>query len=261
MGNKKGINIEDIISLYQEGKTPIQISEVYNCSPINISRRLKKAGFNVVRDSTKRRYTRLNRTEVDTSFFENIDTEEKAYFLGIMFSDGSVSRNQFYLKLKDEDVVVKFKEALKCNYAIRHNEIPYYNYILQISSIKMCEDLTNLGCCPNKTRVLKFPNIPNSLYRHFIRGFLDGDGCIRVGKTLGTSSLDIACASQEFIITLKEVLAPIAIHIGISKEKKYDVWHLRCGGRQVKTILDWLYKDSTVYMDRKYFKYQLLSSL
>ena len=59
----------------------------------------------------------------------------------------------------------------------------------------MCKDLTNLGCCPNKTRALKFPNIPNSLYKHFIRGFLDGDGCIRVGKTLGNSLLDIACAS------------------------------------------------------------------
>ena len=40
---------------------------------------------------------------------------------------------QFYLKMKDEDVVIKFKEALKCDYPIRHDEIPYYNYTLQIT--------------------------------------------------------------------------------------------------------------------------------
>ena len=48
---------------------------------------------------------------------------------------------------------------------------------------------------------------------------------------------------------------------GIDIENKYDVWHLRCAGKQVKLILDWLYRDSTIYMQRKYFKYQLLSSL
>ena len=53
---------------------------------------------------------------------------------------------------------------------------------------------------------------------------------------------------------------PYSSYIGICKEKKYDVWHLRCGGKQVKKILDWIYKDATVYMNRKYFKYQLLSS-
>ena len=44
----------------------------------------------------------------------------------------------------------------------------------------------------------------------------------------------------------------------------YKYFHktlVRCAGKQVKTLLDWLYQDSTVYMQRKYFKYQLLSSL
>ena len=72
---------------------------------------------------------------------------------------------------------------------------------------------------------------------------------------------DITSASYNFLIQLKTILTPIASHIGISKESKYEVWHLRCGGQQVQHILNWLYEDSTVYMQRKYFKYQLLSSL
>lgn len=258
---KKGIDINCIISLYNEGKNASEISEIVGCCPVNVTRRLKRAGINFKRDYFKTRYTRDNRTSIDVDFFKNIDTEEKAYFLGIMFSDGSVYKNQFYLKLNDEDVIVKFKEALKCDYRIRHNEAPYYNYILEVSCKEMCDDLVKLGCIPNKAKVIQFPDIPEHLKRHFIRGFMDGDGCIRVGETLGKCMFDIACASYQFILQLKEILTPYTSHIGISKETKYEVWHLRCAGKQVKSLLDWLYQDSTIYMQRKYFKYQLISSL
>lgn len=172
-----------------------------------------------------------------------------------MFSDGSVSKHQFYLKMKDDDVIFKFKEALECDYPIKYYEKPNYNYILQISSKKMCCDLIKLGCVINKTKTITFPSIPEHLYNHFIRGFIDGDGCIRVGVTKGKDLLDITSASYTFILQLKEKLLPYTTHIGISKETLYDVWHLRCGGKQVKNLLDWVYKDATVYLNRKYFKY------
>lgn len=261
MSKKLGIKIAELITLYNQGNTPAQIAELYGCYISNITRRLKKAGIVLKRDYSKTRYSRENRHNIDINFFKVIDTEEKAYFLGLMYSDGSVSDNQFYLKLNDEDVIVKFKDSLKCDYPIKHNEFPNYNYILQVSSKEMCKDLINLGCYKNKTKIIEFPNIDKSLYNHFIRGFFDGDGCVRVGSTKGKCRFDIASASYNFIIQLKNILTPIATHIGISKENKYDVWHLRCGGKQVQQILDWLYKDSTVYMQRKYFKYQLLSSL
>ena len=257
---KKGININEIISLYNQGYTPAQISKLLNCTISNISRRLKKSGIDFIRDYSKTNHSRKNRHLIDLNFFKDINSEEKAYFLGIMFSDGSVSDTQFYLKLKDEDVVVKFKEALKCDYNIKHNEVPYYNYILEVSCKEMCNDLIALGCTPNKTKTIKFPDIPSNLWNHFIRGFIDGDGCIRVGANKSKDFLDITSASYIFINQLKEKLTPYSSYIGICKEKKYDVWHLRCGGKQVKKILDWIYKDATVYMNRKYFKYQLLSS-
>lgn len=261
MSKKLGIKIDELIALYNKGNTPAQIAELYGCCVSNITRRLKKAGIVFERNYSKTRYSRTNRHSIDINFFKVIDTEEKAYFLGLMYSDGSVSDNQFYLKLKDEDVIVKFKEALKCDYPIKHNEKPYYNYILQVSSKEMCKDLINLGCYKNKTKIIEFPNIDKSLYHHFIRGFFDGDGCIRVGDTKGKCIFDIASASYNFLIQLKNILNPIATHIGISKETNYDVWHLRCGGKQIQQVLDWLYKDGTVYIQRKYFKYQLLSSL
>lgn len=119
----------------------------------------------------------------------------------------------------------------------------------------MCQNLVDLGCTINKTKTIRFPKIPENLIPHFIRGFIDGDGCIRVGNTLGGCMLDIASASPQFILDLKDKIEPYASHVGISKEINFDVWHLRCGGKQVKAILNWIYADSTVYMQRKYFKY------
>lgn len=259
MSNKLGISIEQIVHLYEEGKTPIEIAELLGCTHSNIVRRLHKYGIKNTKDYARVRHNRKGRHAVDLSFFKDINTEEKAYFLGIMMSDGSVHKNGFYLKLKDEDIVVKFKSVLRSDSQIIHYEKPFYNYVLQIYSQEMAEDLIKLGCVPNKTKILQFPPIPKELYSHFIRGYMDGDGCIRVGKTRSTDYFDITSASYTFLLQLKEILTPYTSHIGISKEKKYDVWHLRCGGKQVKFLLDWIYKDGTVYMQRKFFKYQLLS--
>lgn len=112
MSNKKGISFERILELYQSGKNIAEIAEEVGCKICNVSNRLKKKGFTRPRDYTKTRYCRTNKLKVNLNFFKNILTEEQAYFLGIMFADGSVTPAKFYLKLKDEDVIVKFKEAL-----------------------------------------------------------------------------------------------------------------------------------------------------
>ena len=121
MGKKLGIKIEHLISLYNQGYSPVQIAEKYECNVSNITKRLKKSGINFKRDYSKTRYSRKGRYRININFFKTIDSEIKAYFLGLMYSDGSVTKNQFYLKLKDEDVVVKFKEALECEHPIKHN--------------------------------------------------------------------------------------------------------------------------------------------
>ena len=102
MSKKLGIKIDEIVTLYNQGNTPAQIAERYGCCTSNITRRLKKVGIEFKRDYLKTRHNRNGRHKIDTDFFKCINTEEKAYFLGIMYSDGSVSDNQFYLKLKDE---------------------------------------------------------------------------------------------------------------------------------------------------------------
>ena len=260
---KKGIKLEKITELYKQGIPPIQIAEKLGCCLSNITRRLKKAGINFVRDYSKRRMpSRLCRHTVDETFFDFIDSESKAYFLGLMFSDGSVSKNQFYIKLKDEDIILKFRDELKCDYSIHTRYYPYKSYILTVCSQTLCNALIKLGCTPNKTRTIQLPKLREDLYRHFIRGFFDGDGCLQLQDKIYHCRFDLTSASKKFLEQIRPIITAHARSNGyLGKEAKYDVWHLNYTGHQVQDILDWLYIDSNFYLQRKYMKYKLLSSL
>lgn len=256
---KKGIKIEDILELYNQGLPPTQIAENLGCCPVNITRRLKKSGILFTRNYSATRYSRINRYAIDEDYFKNIDSEGKAYFLGLMYSDGSVTNNQFYLKLKDEDVIQQFKQELKTEAPIRRIEKPWDAYILTVSCKKLCKHLIHQGCVPNKTRVIQVPKLREDLYRHFIRGFFDGDGCLQLQDKIYRCRFDLTSASLQFLEKLRPIITARAITNGsLNKEKKYDVWHLNYSGHQVIQILDWLYKDSHFYLKRKYNKYLIL---
>lgn len=259
MKGKKGINLSEIVELYEKGLPPVQIAEQLNCCTANVTRRLKKAGIPFIREYSKTRRSREGRYKIDDDYFENIDTEGKAYFLGLMYSDGSVMEHQFYLKLKDEDVIQQFKQELKAEAPIRRIETPWDAYILSISCKKLCQHLINQGCVPNKTRVIQVPKLREDLYRHFIRGFFDGDGCLQLQDKIYHCRFDLTSASLKFLEQLRPTITAKAITNGsLQKETNYDVWHLNYSGHQVVQILDWLYEDSHFYLKRKYNKYLLL---
>lgn len=124
------------------------------------------------------------RKEYNHSYFENIDTEDKAYFLGFIYADGSIvtnKRNSFYLKLHIKDLHI-IKTFIKC---IDGEMTPWKQKgrdIIQvsISGEKIINDLLKIGLHQNKTFTLKYPEINPELERHFLRGYFDGDGCIRI---------------------------------------------------------------------------------
>lgn len=256
---KKGIKFEKILELYNKGLNIAQIAEELGCTSSNIWHRLKRKGVKIQRDYSKQRYSRLNRMSVDEDFFEYIDSEAKAYFLGLMYSDGSVSSNQFYIKLKDEDILQLFKKALKSEAPIRRIEKPWSAYILQISCKRLCQHLIRHGCVPNKTKVIQVPELRPDLYRHFIRGFFDGDGCLHLQDKIYHCRFDLTSASLNFLEQIRPIITNKAITNGyLGKEAKYDVWHLNYSGHQVVQIMDWLYEDSHYYLKRKHDKYLIL---
>ena len=126
--------------------------------------------------------------------FETIDTEEKAYWLGFLYADGSVSSKEHKIELglaeQDLKQIEKFRDFIGIMNKISYRSTTKsYRYSFRSESCK--EDLIKQGCVPKKSLILNFPTenqVPKNLIRHFIRGYFDGDGwftntdsCFQIG--------------------------------------------------------------------------------
>ena len=138
---KKEINKEKIIELYNEGYTLIKIGKFFGFkSDGPIKKILKNEGFNLsLRKGSNSRSKSLNE-----NYFNVIDTPNKAYVLGWIVSDGYVSKNKLVFGLKDLEILEFIKKELDSNHKISESSVydkrtkkTYKQYRLQICSKKI----------------------------------------------------------------------------------------------------------------------------
>ena len=127
---------------------------------------------------------------VNLNYFENIDTPEKAYWLGFLAADGYIVGNELNIQLQKQDKkhLQKFSDSINGNLTIRdingknNFETTYSHYRVSIKSNKMVEDLSKYGIVPKKSLILTAPPISSNLYGYWIIGYMDGDGCVSKNK-------------------------------------------------------------------------------
>lgn len=201
-------------------------------------------------------------TTFDENVFNIIDTEEKAYWLGFLFADGSMSNQkranlELSLQLNDITHIEKFTKFLKCDRSVRYDT---YRCRFSASSKKLYTDLIKHGCTSKKSLTIKFPKLVSALVRHFIRGYFDGDGSIvrsRKSDMLYTS-LILCSGSAEF---LKQVVIEFNNYTHSEcKQTGYkrpgaELYSICLKDQLCKRFLNWLYEDATIYLDRKYNRY------
>lgn len=116
---------------------------------------------------------------LDKNFF-NSWTPEMAYVLGVLATDGCVSRNRFSLTSTDLELVQKVRSLMVSDHPIGvvspKGWARKVQYVLNVSSTKLAKRLTDLGIGPAKSLTLRFPEMPQDCVRHFLRGCWDGDG-------------------------------------------------------------------------------------
>jgi len=195
-------------------------------------------------------------------YFKVIDTEDKAYFLGLLYADGNVymKRNRVQITLANEDsyMLDKFSEVTEST-AKLYNDRGKYSKVILESKI-LCEDIIKLGCFPNKSLTLQFPTeeqVPNHLLHHFIRGYFDGDGHVSLHKKLVNPYYYInLTSSEEFIVKLKDVLEEQGIITGTSykryKDKEASAHTVFVMSKSAKAYGSYIYKDATIYLNRKH---------
>lgn len=191
---------------------------------------------------------------------DNIDAEEKAYWLGFFYADAynNEKLGRIVIELQEQDKkhlqkCAKFFGQPRDPFIQYKNKGKYIAYRLELNSKHLTKVLADKGCHKAKSFNIFFPNWLNQeLIRHFIRGYFDGDGCIHIHQ----DQLNISIVStKEFNEYLQKTLKEISVNSQMYFPERYsdNTCRLDFGGsRQVKRFCDWIYKDATIYLDRKY---------
>lgn len=133
----------------------------------------------------------MKKIKVNDSFFKNFASEIQAYILGLLYSDGCITKYKdawiinFTQMESRKNLVYLMRFFLSPRqkvYITKPNLGDKFAYTIRVNSKQLGSDLIKLGCVPNKSLILQFPTFSQNLMPHFIRGLFDGDGCIWEGK-------------------------------------------------------------------------------
>ncbi len=258
---------DEIVRLYRGGKSTAELAATFGKAQKNIQATLRRKGTLRVR----RRYF------CDYRFFEHIDSQEKAYWLGFLAADGSVATHhkanlRVQIALSDEDHLRLFKEALDASHPIRRIERESARMIdgrvisgsqaviLDICSRPLVDDLVAAGVGPRKTHALRWPeHLPRELLRHYLRGYFDGDGCWYANdrRPKAFDFMFQLCGNEPFLLGCQRYLMS---ECGLSETRLRQRRHDRCrelaynGRTQGRRIFSLMYDGATVRMERKYLK-------
>jgi hypothetical protein len=194
--------------------------------------------------------------------------ENSAYWGGFLAADGCVTDSsiiKLYLNYDDTTHVEKFREFLGSSHTITSNTDKYYRSEMSFKDAQIVKDLQYFyNIVPRKSLIYTLPNIPTPYLRHYLRGYFDGDGCIcesfsNVNSTTATLYTTIM-GSGIFIDSLYELLHNLLGINGTVQTKANNIKTIKYCTNASFTLLDYMYKDSSVYLDRKHSLYINLSN-
>ena len=262
MGKYREIT-NQILELYKEGKSGTEIAKSLNTSRQVIYRKLDKLGIKIPNYH--------NSLKFDNTVFDIINTEEKAYWLGFLYADGSVRKNtntvELSLKGSDVEHLQKFNSFMKNLAPVKLgiskcNKKEYTRCRCVITDKHFHTRLIELGCIPNKSLILKFPSrdifTNKDLIKHFIRGYVDGDGCLTYTST-GRLVIEII-GTKEF---LEEIIIeyPNIFNKTFHKDKRRpnsNTYAISCSANKADKFASILYDNSKIYLQRKYDRFAVL---
>jgi hypothetical protein len=224
--------------------TRSDLSQLFQAKECTIKRWLHKHKIKLRQKGGQKVYS------VDESFFETIDSEEKAYFLGFLISDGCVrKRGNSYnicLKLNNKDlhILEEFKRCLNFNGNLIHNKDNSVS--LSICSKKMFDDLSKYGVVPRKTFVSFIPVVQEEFQRHLLRGIFDGDGYL--GKRLAVLTSGSEKMSEDYFGIGKSLDCKVLIY---KEGNKYRLIVTK-GSRK---LINYMYENCNIVLTRKYQSY------
>lgn len=265
--------IDTMIQMYLDGETYAKIALQIHSKQDKVSKYLKTIGYGKRPKNTLKYHDFLNasrKNKLNEHFFDTIDTENKAYWLGFLYADGYVCKKhdkngnakggsiELALKFEDTYHIQNFLYDIESSAPIARRKIvldgkEYLASRVSISSIIMVNDLIRHGCVQNKSLTLLPPTtVPDDLIHHFIRGYFDGDGCVGFYPDRYAYTYNIL-GTEEFLkfISEKSSLPSYSIR-GFDNKRCFSLYIYSKNG--VAKFHNYIYKDKSIYLDRKYQK-------
>lgn len=266
--------VELIITLYNQNKTLEEISKIVGNKPQTVSKILKENNIalrNVADYYTSKQLATNKKYDFNEDYFEVIDDEVKAYWLGFIFADGNVyvpkykegktkgGRLDIALKAEDDYHLWNFRNDINGNMDVVYRDMKlgdkiYPSCRITVNSIKMAQDLIKHGCTPKKSLTLEFPpHLSEEMLPHFIRGYIDGDGCVffKIYEKIETFHVSLL-GTVEFLTGVKNILEKNNIKCANIKPQKSNAFSFHIFGRDnLVKLYNYLYGNASVFLGRK----------
>lgn len=256
--DKKKCSANRPIEKYEQAKNYYlnnDISIKSLCEKFNISRKSFSLYLKANNVDIKIKSDNVKRT-VDITFFEKIDTENKAYWLGFLFADGCITYNEIDGNYKialelssiDENHICKLKNDIKSDAKICKRKNRNMSSV-NISNKKLVQDIMKYGCIPNKTEngflSEDILNLNNDLKFAFIRGYLDGDGFIDKNRYRIVFTVKSEAIANDIYNILN------SYNCKILKDNNY--YRLIIENKEgFYNFLNDIYSNAKIFLDRKY---------
>lgn len=241
---------EEIIREYKEGQSSLQIAEKYGVTCSTILNHLKENRIDI-----DNKYYNLS---LNHEYFDNIDSYDKAYFLGFMTTDGYVSKTgntvSLCLKSSDDSILRRFSDKIGSEnnlYYSRRGEAR-----MSFKSAKIKRGLSAHGVTPDKNTRISFPLLSDELMPHYIRGIIDGDGWISAkSRQVGF------CGNEKIVTRLRDYFSQTlgTYPVKILHPSK-NLWQITWGSRRdIEAIGQYMYADKKdCFLFRKYENFMLI---
>lgn len=274
---KAGVNIEEISPkyLFKDKKWLQQQFDMYG-TPTEVSKQTKMPRTSITRFAIKygiykKSFSREKTNNINENYFDVIDSEHKAYWLGFFMADANMyhrkdGKYQFYFGLQKKDgyIIEQLaddicfdKTKIKVKQGIRNDTITYTT-TLKTYNQHFCNSLLKLGIVPLKSGKEIIPNLNPSLIKHFVRGFFDGDGNIffhsydsYIAKSISFCSLSKMILCQIYDLCVDNI--NVQFCFSSQKTKNHDMYRISLQNySDICKMIHYMYDEATIYLNRKF---------